>query len=67
MSITQQEAYVNIKICEAWDGFLKLPDLHPDDTEEFRHHIHALQHMIFARQALVEYNTQFKEENNGRN
>ena len=33
----------------AWNAFLKLETLHPDETAEFRHAIHAAQHIIMAR------------------
>lgn len=35
---------------EAWNAFLDLPVIHPDDQDDFRHHIHALQNIILARE-----------------
>lgn len=35
---------------EVWNAFLQLPEMHPDDQNDFRHHIHALQNIILARE-----------------
>jgi hypothetical protein len=39
-------------ISEVWNAFLQLPMIHPDDQNEFRFHIHALQNMILAREGI---------------
>jgi hypothetical protein len=36
---------------DLWNRFLQLPVQHPDDQNEFRHHLHALQNIILARPA----------------
>lgn len=35
---------------EAWNAFMDLPIMHPDDQNEFRYHIHAIQNIILARE-----------------
>lgn len=35
---------------ELWNAFLQLPEMHPDDQNDFRYHIHALQNIILARE-----------------
>jgi hypothetical protein len=50
--MTDDEQEVLRALIGAWNKFvLHLPVEHPDDTDEFRHHIHALQMMIMARPA----------------
>lgn len=34
-----------------WNRFLELPMMHPDESGEFRFHIHALQNIILSRTA----------------
>ncbi len=58
----EQEEIVMQKIIETWNEFLKLNVLHPDDTNEFRFHIHAIQNIVIAREYLK--NGGFKVRNN---
>jgi len=39
---------------ELWDEFMKIPQsqMHPDDTNDFRHHLHALQNIMYAQKYL---------------
>lgn len=64
---THQENMVSDKLIEAWNEFAKLPELHKDDTLDFRHHIHALQRIIFSRPLLKVLNGQsdYKEDCHG--
>lgn len=36
---------------DLWNEFLKIPDneRHPDDTNDFRHHLHALQNILYTQ------------------
>ena len=50
--MTPQEIKVLDRTKEAWAEFLSLPEEHPDDQNEFRFHIHALQNIILAREGM---------------
>lgn len=50
--MTEQELDVLEKSRELWDEFLKLPVIHPDDQNEFRLHLHAIQNIVMARTAM---------------
>lgn len=50
--MTEQEVRVLNMTKDAWNAFLQLPIQHPDDVNEFRIHIHALQNMIYAREGI---------------
>lgn len=53
VDLTDDETIVLKALVDAWNNFaVRLPDEHPDDTDEFRHHIRALQMMIIARRRL---------------
>jgi hypothetical protein len=39
-------------LAEAWNNFLTLPVLHPDDQHEFREAIHQAQNIVLARAHL---------------
>lgn len=54
--MTEQEKHLMVILAKAWDLFQNLPVLHPDDTTDFRYHIHRLEDMIAARQAILEFN-----------
>lgn len=53
--MTNQEKKVLDASVELWNEFCELPKEHPDDENEFRFHVHAIQNMIFARQTIREY------------
>lgn len=46
---------------ELWDEFMSIPknELHPDDTNDFRHHLHALQNIMYSQKYLKSKNTVF--------
>jgi len=55
--ITEKEKVVIEKLVDAWNAYMDLMDEQSDDNmHDFRYHIHRLQDMIFARQAIDEYN-----------
>lgn len=47
---------------ELWDEFMKIPQsqMHPDDTNDFRHHLHALQNIMYAQKYLKEKQVVFE-------
>lgn len=44
-----REKLVMNYLVEAWNAYVKLPQQHPDDIEEFRHGLHRLQHLMAVR------------------
>lgn len=50
--ITPAELELVEALGRCWDGFLALPDMHPDDRREFRTLIHHAQEKVLARSAL---------------
>lgn len=56
VAFTEQENKVSDKLIEAWNEFVKLPELHKDDTLDFRHHLHALQRIVFSRPIIKGFN-----------
>jgi hypothetical protein len=46
---TTQEERVLDGLVHAWNAFTQLDRQHPDEADEFRHHIHALQYMMATR------------------
>ena len=50
--MTDQEIKVLDVSADLWNEFLKLPSMHPDDQNEFRLNLHALQNIIYAREGL---------------
>ncbi len=49
--IEQEKKVIEITV-QLWSEFLKLPEMHPDDCNEMRMHIHAIQEKIFAREGI---------------
>lgn len=45
-----------IALADAWNAFLKLETLHPDETSDFRFAIHAAQTIVMARPVQRELN-----------
>lgn len=37
---------------ELWNAFMKLEKYHPDDVQDVRFHIHAIQTIIMSREAV---------------
>lgn len=52
--ITCEEKEIMLDLAAIWNKFIKLPVEHPDDTEEFRHSFHSLQHKILKRSGTRE-------------
>lgn len=50
--MTEQEIKVLQLTGETWNAFTKLPIIHPDDMNDIRYHIHAIQNIIYAREGL---------------
>ena len=54
--LSTSEFLVVSKLADAWNAFLCLELLHPDETTEFRQAIHAAQHIIMARPVQRQFN-----------
>lgn len=50
--MTEQEKEIIDLLANAWNLFLKLPNHHPMDKQEFASYTHALQEKIMAREAV---------------
>lgn len=50
--MTEQENKVIGLTRDMWNAFLELSVQSPDDTQEFRFHIHALQNIVLAREGV---------------
>ncbi|CAH56644.1 DNA ligase [Flavobacterium phage 11b] len=39
------------KSAELWNSFMDIPltEMHPDDTNDFRNHLHALQNILYTQ------------------
>ena len=55
---TDEELEVLAKTSEVLNSFTELPSMHPDDLNDFRFHINALQNIILARAGQRVYNEQ---------
>jgi hypothetical protein len=51
-NLNYEEKAVLWHLKEAWEIFSRLANKHPDDNDEFRHGIHALQYLIGKRVAV---------------
>jgi len=47
--LTVDEQKVMDHITEAWNEYVKLPQQHADDIEEFRHAVHEMQYLLAVR------------------
>lgn len=56
--ITDEELEVLGKTSDVLNNFNELPSMHPDDLNDFRFHINALQNIILARAGQRVYNQQ---------
>lgn len=54
-TLSGDERAVVTALWKAWNVFLRLPEEHADDTDEFRRAIHAAQEKVFARPARREF------------
>jgi len=55
------EESVVSRLADAWNEFVRLEPVHPDETVEFRRAIHAAQQIIMARPVQREFNADNKE------
>jgi len=55
-NLTNDEMDVIIKLANAWSAFLKLPVVHNDDINEFRHFIHGAQNIVLSRPIFKQLN-----------
>jgi hypothetical protein len=56
--LTTDEKVVIQTLGDAFNEFQQLPEVHPWDSEEFMHAIHAAQSIVLARPALETYDPQ---------
>ena len=49
---------------DLWNEFVKLPENHPMDKQEFIFHIHAIQNIILARPGVKELKVNYYEPSN---
>lgn len=54
--LSATEDSVVSKLAEAWNEFVRLESVHPDESTEFRRAIHAAQHIIMARPVQRQFN-----------
>ena len=50
------------KLVAAWNAYVKLDVMHPDEQIEFRHNLHACQHIILARVGVRAMNQNTENE-----
>lgn len=62
--LSEQELLVINKLVEAWDEFIKLETLHPDEQTDFRKAIHEAQRNVMARPARKEVRQIIREKRN---
>jgi hypothetical protein len=53
--LNQEEQLVLDCLIDAWNGFVGLPELHPDHTADFRRAIHEAQRILAMRIVIREY------------
>jgi hypothetical protein len=56
--LSQHEREVVNLLAEAFNTYQKLPVLHSDASEEFRHTIHRAQHLVMARPVQEQFNNE---------
>ncbi len=59
--LTKEEQETVELLADAWNKFVKLESLHPDETTEFRTGIHEVQKIIMARPVQREFNKEKKK------
>lgn len=52
--MTPEEREILHDAGELWNKFILLPPEHPDDQNDVRFHVHAIQNIILARSAMRE-------------
>jgi hypothetical protein len=50
--LTELEFKCLSALADVWEYYLQLPELHPDDLNEFRLTIHTAQNIILARPTM---------------
>lgn len=55
---TDEELEVLAKTSDVANSFNELPSMHPDDLNDFRFHVNALQNIVLARAGQRAYNSQ---------
>lgn len=53
--LTTAEQEVMTKLSDAWNAFVKLKTVHPDEQNDFRHAIHEAQRIIMSRPQAKHY------------
>lgn len=53
-NLSDAELKVIDHLRQAWNAFTSLPREHPDDIDEFRYSVHALQNIVLSRPARRE-------------
>jgi hypothetical protein len=62
MKLTIKERTLIETLGKCYNSFLKLDSPHPNDAEEFAHHIHILQRQVMARLARREHPDTFQRQ-----
>ncbi len=65
--LTENEINALSATANLWASFLILPQICEDDTTEFRHHLHALQNIIFSRPTFEAFKKSDRYENHNIN
>lgn len=60
--MTKQEKDILNLTGELWNKFLALPVMHDDDVPDVRHHIHAIQNIIYARDGMRSIDAELDNE-----
>jgi hypothetical protein len=47
--VTPEEQKVMDLLVDAWNKYITLPIIHPDENTEFRHNFHNLQRVLISR------------------
>jgi hypothetical protein len=50
--MTDQEKEILRITGDLWNKFTRLPVMHPDDQDDVRFHIHAIQNIIYSREGM---------------
>ena len=50
--LSVEEKAVLDKLAEAWNAYIKIEPLHPEEISDFRHKIHSAQRIVMARPAF---------------
>lgn len=64
-TLTLEERWAITQLGRAWDAFLALPVMHPDDQREFRALIHHAQDKVLARVAMRQLQAEIADGKKG--